>query len=261
MAARAMWKAELALGDEVLPVKLHAAAEDRGVHFRLLHARDRTPVRQQLVDPRTGEEVAREEVRRGLEVEAGVFVVLTDEELASLEPPASRRIEVARFVPAGALDPGWYRRPYLLGPDGDAEGYFALARALEASGRVGIARWVMRKQRHAGALAPRGRHLALIALHDASDVVAATELEAPDGPAVGAGERRLAEQLVAALDAPFEPETLRDEYRERVAALVEARAAGRSFAMPQEEAPAPRADLAEALRESLKAAKKERRVA
>lgn len=260
MAARAMWKAELALGDDVLPVKLYAAAEDRGVHFRLLHARDRTPVRQQLVDPRSGEEVPRDAVRRGLEVEEGVFVVLTDEELASLEPPASRRIEVTRFVPSAALDPGWYRRPYLLGPDGDDDGYFALARALEASGRLGIARWVMRKQRYAGALAPRGRHLALIALHDARDVVAADALAPAGGASVGAGERRLAEQLISALDARFEPEALRDEYRDRVCALVEARAAGRAFTMPEEEAPAPRADLADALRESVRAAK-ERRVA
>lgn len=260
MAARAMWKAELALGEDALPVKLYAAVEDRGVHFRLLHARDRTPVQQQMVDPRSGEEVPRNELRRGLEVEEGVFVVLTDEELASLEPPASRRIEITRFVPAGALDASWYRRPYLLGPDGDDDGYFALARALDATGRLGIARWVMRKQRYAGALSVRSGHLALLALHDASDVVAADALERPGGSPVGAGERRLAEQLVSALDAPFEPDALHDEYRERVRALVEARAAGRSFAMPEESAPAPRADLADALRESLRAAK-ERRVA
>ena len=100
MAARAMWKAELALGDDVLPVKLYAAVEDRGIHFRLLHARDRTPVQQQMVDPRTEEEVPREEVRRGLEVEEGVFVVLTDDELAQLAVGAASAVVGKNLDPA-----------------------------------------------------------------------------------------------------------------------------------------------------------------
>ena len=257
---RAMWKASLALGDVALPVKLYAAVEDRGVHFRLLHAKDAVPVEQRMVDPRTDEEVPRDEVRRGLALEEGRFVVLTPEELSSLEPAASRSIEVMRFVPAGAVDMSWYRRPYLLGPDGDDEGYFALARALRDSGRTGIARWVMRRRSYAGALCSRGEHLALIALHDASDVVSAEALDRPGGPPVSKGERRLAEQLISTLDAPFEPETLHDEYRERMRALIGARAEGRRFEMPEEPVAEPPADLAGALRESLRAAK-ERRVA
>jgi DNA end-binding protein Ku len=182
-------------------------------------------------------------------------VLLSEEELAAAEPTASREIEIARFVPAGAVDPSWYRRPYLLGPDGDDAGYFALARALGASGRVGLARWTMRKRFYTGALSARGDHLSLIALHDASDVVTAADLERPSGPEIAKGERKLAEQLVSALDAPFEPGALRDEYRERVLALIEARAQGRRFAMPREAVSKPRADLEDALRESLKNAK------
>lgn len=259
--ARAMWKASLVLGeDSTVPVKLYATVEDRDVHFRLLHARDSVPVKQQMVDPRTGKEVPDEEIRRGLELDDGLFVVLTEEELAEAEPPASREIEITRFVPAGAVDPGWYRRPYMLGPDGDAERYFALVRALGESERVGIARWTMRKRSYTGALALRGDYLALVALHDASDVVTAADLERPGGPAIAKGEQRLAEQLVSALDAPFEPESLHDEYREKVRALIEARAEGRDFKMPKEKVSVPRPDLEDALRESLKAAK-ERRVA
>jgi DNA end-binding protein Ku len=259
-SGRAMWKGSLALGDVALPVKLYAAVEDRDVHFRLLHARDEVPVEQKMVDPRSGEEVAGEDVRRGLEVENGVFVILREDEIESVEPPESRDIEVTRFVPADAVDAGWYRRPYLLGPDGDDEDYFALVRALRESERVGIARWVMRKQRYAGVLSPVGDYLSLVTLHDASDVVTAAELEPAGGPAVGKGERHLAEQLVSALDAPFEPESLHDEYRERLRALIDARAKGRKFEMPKESVSKPRPDLEDALRESLEAAK-ERHVA
>jgi len=258
--ARAMWKASLALGDVALPVKLYAAVEDRDVHFRLLHARDEVPVEQRMVDPQSGEEVAAEDVRHGLEVDPGVFVILTQKEIDSVEPPESRDIEVTRFVPAAAVDAGWYRRPYLLGPDGDDEGYFALARALRESKRVGVARWVMRKQRYAGVLSPVGDYLSLITLHDASDVVTVAELEPVGGPAVGKGERHLAEQLVSALDAPFDPDSLHDEYRERLLALIDARAKGRKFEMPKERVSKPRPDLEDALRESLRAAK-ERHVA
>jgi DNA end-binding protein Ku len=250
-----MWKASLRLGRLAVPVKLYAAVSEQKVHFRLLHAEDRVPVQQQMVDPRSGEEVAGDEVRRGVELEDGRYVLLSDEELEGFEPEASREIEVLRCVPADAIDVAWYARPYWLGPDGASADYFALARALAASGRRGVARWVMRGRRHFGALAAHGEHLALISLHDASEVIPAGELARPAGKPITAGERKLAEQLVATLDADFDPAELRDEHRERVRALVKAKAAGRRFT--PKEAPAPResGDLAAALRKSLGAAK------
>lgn len=258
--ARAMWKASLRLGEIELPVKLYAAVEDRGVHFRLLHAEDHVPVSQRMVDPATGEEVPKEAVQRGLEVEEGVFVVLRPEELAEAEPEPSRTIEVTRFVPHEAIDLAWYRRPYFLGPDGAEDDYFALARALTESGRHGIARWTLRRKRYGGALLTREGRLALVAMKSAEEVVSAAQLARPGGPSIGQAERRLAEQLVSTLDAPFEPEALRDEYRERVRALVEAKAEGRTVTFEEAPAPGARADLAQALRESLREAK-ERRVA
>lgn len=258
--ARAIWKARLRLGDEEVPVKLYSAVEDRSVHFRLLHARDHVPVTQRMVDPSTGEEVAKEAVQRGLAVEKGVYVVLRPEELAQAEPEASREIEITRCVPRGAIDIGWFRRPYWLGPDGRDADYAALARALEESDRVGIARWAMRRKRYAGALAPRGGHLALLALRPAEEVVTADALPRPEGGPIGKAERDLASQLVSALDGPFEPELLVDEHRERVQALIDAKAEGRSVAFERAPAPRPARDLRDALRESLATAK-ERRVA
>jgi DNA end-binding protein Ku len=255
---RAMWKAELRFGGDALAVKLYAAVEERGVHFRLLHAKDRVPVTQRMVDPASGEEVPSDEVRRGLEVEPGVFVVLDPDELEGVQPAASRTIEVTRFVPLDAIDPGWYRRPYWLGPDGEDADYFALARALEESERIGVARWVMRSKRYVGALAGRDGYLALVALAPAEEVVTGERLAPPPGAPLRTEERKLADQLLAALDAPFDPAALRDPHRERVRELLAAKAEGRT--LQPERAPERRApkDLQRALRASLAAAKEKR---
>src|SRR5690554_4922940 len=116
MAARAMWKGVIGLGEGV-PVKLYSAVEDRDVHFRLLHESDRVPVRQQLVNPDTDEVVPYEDTRRGLATDDGELVVFEGDELDALEPEASRDIEVLAFLPHEEIDHRWYLRPYYLGPD------------------------------------------------------------------------------------------------------------------------------------------------
>jgi DNA end-binding protein Ku len=257
--ARAMWKASLEFGAVKLPVKLYAAAQDRDVHFRLLHAKDKAPVQQRMVDARSREPVASEEIRRGVELEKGLYVVLSEAELDSLAPEPSRAIEVTRFVPASAIDLAWYNRPYFLGPDGSAGDYAALVAALGDGGLRGVARWTMRGRRYFGALAAHDGTLALIALRPAEEVVPAAALQPPEGKAASAAERKLAEQLVAALDAPFEPSELVDEYRERVLALVRAKAKGRRApAVAREAVPRTTSDLSSALERSLKNARKRR---
>ena len=131
MTARAMWKAEVEIDDVRVPVKLYAAVADAKVHFRLLHEKDHTPVKQQMVDPETDEPVAPELVQRGIEVDRGVYVLLKPEEQAALEPKPSRSIAVERVVSADRIDERWFDRPYYLGPDGDDDGYFAIVDRLK----------------------------------------------------------------------------------------------------------------------------------
>ena len=138
MAARAIWKGELKVGTAKVPVKLYSAVVDRTVHFHILD-KHKMRVKQHMVTPDSGDEVATAEIQKGYEIEPGRFVVVTDEELAKLEPKASRDIQVTEFVPTEAISQQWYERPYYLGPDGDEKSYFALAEALNNRDREGVA--------------------------------------------------------------------------------------------------------------------------
>jgi DNA end-binding protein Ku len=226
--ARAIWKGSIEVGDLAVPVKLYSAVQDRQIRFHLLHQPDGSRIRQRMINPETGDEVPVKAALKGYPVEPGVFVVLKPAELEKLEPKPSRSIEVARFIPAGAIDPQWYDRPYYLGPDGAAEAYFALATALRHERREAIVRWVMRKRRYAGSVRAEGDHMILFALRDPAEVVDAGKLELPQGRGMDARELALAEQLVAALAGEFDPEEFRDDYRERVLALIDAKAKGKA---------------------------------
>ena len=261
MSARAIWKGVIVLGRTRIPVRLVSAVQERDVHFRLLHAKDRSPVRQSMVRPDTDEDVPRERIQKGYEVEPGVFVIFSKEELAELQPPASRDIEVAQLVPRGSVGSYWYERPYWLAADtGGTADYAALVAALDAEDRDGIVRWVMRGEKRVGVLRPHGGRLLLVALRQADEVVTPEKLEAPPGEKPDAKELRLAEQLVSTLEGRFEPEKYHDEYQERVRRLIEAKARGRTIARrpAARRRPAP-ASLASALEASLRGAKGRKR--
>jgi DNA end-binding protein Ku len=259
MPARAMWKGTIAFGDTAVPVKVYSAVQEQRVHFRLLHAADGVPVEQKMVHPLSGEPVAAEDVHRGLEVERGTYVIMQPEELEALTPEADRTIRITRFVAPEEIDDAWYARPYYLGPDGDEEGYFALAEALADRGVEGVAIWTMRKKRYAGALREQGGHLILVAMRRAEEVVELPSVRpsARDRPAPE--ETALAEQLVGALEGEFQPEAWRDEHRERVRELVGRRAQGEEVEFPPTEEAAEEApSLAEALKAGIEAAREAR---
>jgi DNA end-binding protein Ku len=255
MGARAIWKGRLDLGAVEVPVRFYAAVQDRGVHFRLLQASSHMPVVQRMVDPDTGAAVPPEAMRRGLEVEPGLFVEIADEELAALEPKPDRRVELLAFVAPERIAAPWYDRPYWLGPDGDDEAYFALAAALGERDQLGIARWTMRRRRCVGALHAEGPWLMISTLRHLGEVIPREALGPPPRVEIDPQEALLAEQLVGMLAQPgIELAEFRDEHRERVLALVEAKARGET---PTLEAPAPKPEptsLADSLRQSLEAA-------
>jgi DNA end-binding protein Ku len=226
MAARAIWKGDLKLNSTKVPVKLYAAVQDQTVRFHILDQKSKMRVKQHMVKPESGKEVAGEEIQKGFEVEPGTFVILDDEELAKLEPESSRELEITQFVPPTQIPPEYFDRPYYLGPDGDQAAYFALAEALKNKKREGVVRWVMRKQPYVGAIRAVDDYLMLFTLRHVEDVLSAKDLPQPSGRAPDKKELAMATQLVDLLKGDFEPKEYKDEYRERVMAFVEKKAKG-----------------------------------
>lgn len=227
MAARAIWKGMIRFDGVRVPVKLYAAVEDRSVHFRLLHRKDLAPVRQALINPETDQVVPFEETGRAYVTEAGDRVLLDRAELEALEPQPSRDIAILGFLPQQAIDHRWYDRPYYLGPDGQSADYFALADALEAMQVEGLARWVMRNKAYVGALRLHRGYPMLITLHHAEELIPVEALEPPQGPPLDRRELGLARQLIEMLEAEFQPQAYRDEYRNRVLEMLSAKARGK----------------------------------
>jgi len=188
-----MWKGVLRFGAHEVPFKLYAAAQDARVRFRMIDRASGRPIQQKMVDPTSGEPV--EQNHRGYELAPGRFVVLTDEELAALDPDADRSLEVAAVLPASAIDPARYDRPYWLAPDGQPEAYGALAEALADAERVAVVRWAMRKRRYVGALRSERGRLGLSTLRRAGEIVDPKVIDAPRAD-IDAKERKLAEQLL-----------------------------------------------------------------
>ncbi len=261
MAARAIWKGELLLAKHKVAVKLYSAVEDRTVHFHLLHRKDNAPVEQHIVRKDTGDDVAKDEMRKAYAVDRQTAVILQPDELAKLEPPESRDIHLCRFVAPTLLSDQWFDRPYYLGPDGDDADYFALAEALKRQQVIGIARWVMRKKRYLGALTAQDGYLVMTTLRRADQVLSFSGVEPVKAAAPRDNELKLAEQLVESITSDFDPQSWQNEYRQRLCKLIEAKARGEKLEPVKARKKASQANLAESLRASIAAAKKEKRVA
>src|SRR2546423_76318 len=256
MAARAIWKGDLKLDSTKVPVKLYSAVQDQAVRFNILDEKTKTRVKQHMVDAESGKEVATEEIQKGFEVEPGTFVILDEKELESLEPEASREIEIEQFVPPEEIAPEFYDRPYYLGPDGDQTAYFALAEAIKNKEKEGVVRWVMRKQPYVGALRAEGDHLILFTLRNAEEILSAKDLPRPAGRAPEKKELSMAKQLIELLKGEFEPKEYKDAYRERVMEFVEKKAKGHKPKLRLVKSKRKAASLDKVLSKSIEALKK-----
>jgi DNA end-binding protein Ku len=257
--ARAIWSGSISFGLVNIPVKLYTALRDRDVHFHTLSSDGRCRLRRKLVCPDTGKEFDFEKTARGYEVAPDQYVIVTDEELAQLRPEKGRAIEIERFVALDDIDPMLFDRPYYLVPDKNgSKAYRLLLEALAGSRKVAIARIVMRTKEYLAAVRPIGDALCLETLRYAEEVVAVDEIGGvPEEFEVGARELEMADQLIEHLTTAFDPKEYRDEFRERVMKLIEAKASGEDLVVqePKESAGKGKViNLMEALRQSLESA-------
>jgi DNA end-binding protein Ku len=263
--ARAIWSGSISFGLVNVPIKLYTAVSPKDVRFNQLEEGTGARVRQKRVSAETGEEVPYERIVKGYEISPDRYVVITPEELDSLDPKATHTIDIEDFVELDQIDPLFYERPYYLVPDrAGSKAYALLVRAMKESNKVAIARMVLRTKQYLAAIRPLGDALVLETMLFADEVVPAEELEGVPGEDVEVSERELkmARQLIESLATDFEPERYHDEYRERVLAMIEAKAEGQEIVAPSvSEEPTPAVDLMAALEASLAAAKSERKAA
>jgi DNA end-binding protein Ku len=258
---RAIWSGAISFGLVNIPVKLYSAVSRKTVRFHQIDAESGGRVRQKRVGP-DGEEVPYEQIVKGYEIGPDRYVTITPEELESLEPQKTRTIDIEDFVDLEQIDPIYYDHPYYLAPDtGAAKAYRLLVDAMEESGKVAVARVVLRSKEHLVAIRPRDGALAMETMLFSDEVISPESLEelaAADGD-VKTSDRELtmAQQLIDSLSSEFEPEKYRDEYRDRVLDLIERKAQGETIVIEEPTAePEKVPDLMAALEASIANAKK-----
>jgi len=260
--ARAIWSGTISFGLLNVPVKLYSAVARRGIALREIRESDGARIRHRRVAEGTDEEVPYGEIVKAFEITQDRYVPLSKDELEAMAPEKTRAIEVQDFVDLEQIDPIYFDSPYYLGPaEGAEKAYSLLAKAMEESDKVAIARFVFRNKEHLAALRPNSGVLTLTTMRFADEVVSPDELEdvLPESKQkVAAKEVEMAEQLIGSLTTDFDPGAYRDEYREQLLALIERKAEGKDvLEAPEVEEPQPtRApDLMAALEESIAAVK------
>jgi DNA end-binding protein Ku len=254
---RSVWKGAITFGLVNIPVALYPATSRTDLSFRMLHAKDASPIAYRRVCAAENVEVPWPEIVKGYEYEKGEFVVMTEEDFKNADVDASQTIDIHDFVPAAAIDFVYFEQPYYLEPAATgAKAYALLREALRRSGRVGVATVVLRQREHLAAVKVADEALVLTTMRFAHEIVPATGLNVPRGDAgLDRREVDLALQLVDTLAGDWQPDKYRDRYREALLAAIERKVAGRAVPAPAagRKPPTKVVDLMRALQASLEA--------
>ena len=259
---RAIWSGTISFGLLNVPVKLYSAVARRGISLREIRESDGARIKHRRVAEGTDEEVPYGEIVKAFEITPDRYVPLSKDEMGALAPEKTRAIDVQDFVDLDQIDPIYFDSPYYLGPaEGAEKANSLLAKAMQESGKVAIARFVFRNKEHLAALRPGDGALTLTTMRFADEVVSPSELGdvLPEGKQkVAKKEVEMAEQLIDSLTTEFDPSAYRDEYREQLLELIERKAEGKDvLTAPETEEPQPTKapDLMAALEESIAAVK------
>ena len=261
--ARAIWSGAISFGLVNVPVKLYAATSPKTVRFHQLSAKTGARIKQKRVDASTGDEVSYDDIVKGYEITPDHYVVITPEELDALDVKATKTIDVEDFVDLADIDPIYFDHAYYVVPStGGAKAYRLLLEAMRETGKVALARIVLRTKQQLAALRPAGDVLTLSTMLFGDEVLPPDrldELESVVDSQASERELTMARQLIDSLSSDFEPGKYRDEYRDRVLALIERKAGGEEIAVqPAAEEPEPAPDLMAALEASLAAVQEDR---
>jgi len=251
---RALWKGSISFGLVNIPIELHTAVRDHRPKFRMLHAKDKSPVRFERVCIRDGHPVAWEDLVKGYEYQKGHFVVVTKEDFQAAAVEKTRTIDIVDFVKSDEIDDRFFETPYYLLPAKGGERAYALLReAIRQSERVGVAKFILRDAQHLAAVEAIDNALVLTIMRFADELVETSAFEFPGDAGMRKPELDMAKSLVNSLAAEWDPAKYTDQYRENLLKLIQAKLKGKKVDL--EEVTAPRqaevVDLMERLRRSL----------
>jgi DNA end-binding protein Ku len=254
---RAIWTGAISFGLVTVPVRLYSAVSHKTVRFNQLDATDNGRIAQKRVNPRTGEEVPYDRLVKGFEIAPDSYVIITNDELDTLAAEKTHSIEIEDFVDQAEIDPIFYDHPYYLAPGpGGAKPYRLLLDAMRETGKVAIARVVIRSKESLVAIRPAGDALecsTMLFSDEVNDPERIEELATLADVKTTDRELAIAKQLVDSLAGPWEPGKYSDSYREQVLALIERKAAGEEISVQEAPQAEPTAvpDLMAALQASL----------
>jgi len=252
--ARSMWKGSLAFGLVNIPIELYGATRDHRPKFRLLHAKDEAPVKYERVCQSEGKPVAWEDLVKGYEYEKGRFVVLTKEDFKTAALEKTKTIDILDFVDPKEIDERYFETPYYLLPAKGADRAYALLReAIRESGKVGIAKIILRDAQHLAAVESIGDAIVLTMMRFADELADLSEFRFPKAEGIRQPERKMALQLIENLASTWDPEKYTDEYKENLMRVIQAKMKGRKPRLQERETPqsADVVDLMARLRASL----------
>lgn len=242
---RPLWNGSLSFGLLNIPMSLMPAERNVDLHFRMLDSRNNAPIRYERVNAETGEEVPWKDVARAFEYKKGSYVVLEPEDIQAARSESKEMVEIEAFIEATAIGPEYFEKPYVLVPAKKAEkGYVLLREILARTGRIGIARVVIRSREYLCAVVPREKTLFLLLLRYPQEMVDVSEYnipdEAPSHYRISAKEMDMAEQLIEAMTATWKASDYQDEYRVRLKKVIEKRMKSKGVVTPveREEEPA-----------------------
>ncbi len=251
---RALWKGSISFGLVNIPIELHTAVRDHRPKFRMLHAKDKSPVRFERVCIRDGHPVAWEDLVKGYEYQKGHFVVVTKEDFQAAAVEKTRTIDIIDFVKSDEIDDRFFETPYYLLPAKGGERAYALLReAIRQSERVGVAKFILRDAQHLAAVEAIDNALVLTIMRFADELAETSAFEFPGDAGIRKPELDMAKSLVNSLAAEWDPTKYTDLYRENLLKIIQAKLKGKKVDL--EEVAEPRqaevVDLMERLRRSL----------
>src|SRR5215211_7038761 len=254
--ARAIWSGTISFGLVSVPVRMFSATESKELRFHFLDRRDLTPIGYDKVRKDSGEAVPSEEIVRGFEIDKGRYVALEDEDLDRLDIELTHSIDICDFVDLDEIDPIYFRKAYYLAPQEGAEKPYRLfVKALEETGKVGIAKVVIRNKQHLAALRAHDGVLILETMYYADEI---RQPESVNGQGkLPDAEVEMAKSLVQNLSDTFKPDKYDDNYRKELLQLIRKKAKGQKLPEPQEDEDAEVVDLMAALRESVERTRKQ----